>query len=66
MQLLKKMIVIDFLGCFLQCMLSNPRQVVTGDKCVSETFLQVPVGVGARSRNSVVEISSKLGNPVGR
>lgn len=44
---------------------ANPKQIVTEDKRMSETFLQVQLGVGAASRNSVAEISNKLGNPVG-
>lgn len=32
-------------------------QIVTEDKCTSEIFLQVQPGVGAASRNSVVESS---------
>lgn len=54
-----RIIVIDFLACFLQCRLEGPaldcsanhKEIVTEDKCVSETFLQVQLGVGAASRN---------------
>lgn len=44
---------------------ANPKQIVTEDKRMSKTFLQVQLGVGAASRHSVAEISNKLGNPVG-
>lgn len=44
----------------------NAKEIVTEDKCLSGAFLQVQLGVGAASRNSVPEISNKTGNPVGR
>lgn len=69
-----QIIAVDFLSCFLLCRLegpalgcsANPKEIVTEHRCVSGPFLQVQLRVVAASRNSVAEISSKMGNPVGR